>query len=144
MNLDIVSFPALLIADDGWVELLDRRDRLDLWNALGIRKYKNRRVILYDHSGSVWQVESIAPREPLGFTAKLVHRISNSKLPVQIQIQQIVESPLEQVKEILRAAIDADDDILTQNTEPDELKSAVGTATSYDALVGILQGKGAI
>ena len=55
-----------------------------------------------------------------------------------------MDSPIQQVQEALRAAIDADDDILTQDVEADDLKTAVQKATSYKTLVGVLKGKSAI
>ena len=42
---------------------------------------------------------------------------------------------MQRVQEILGAAIDADDNILTQATEADDLKRAVQTATSYETLI---------
>jgi hypothetical protein len=125
MNLDVVSFPALLVAEDGWVQVLVTRDRLDAWTPAEIRRYSKRRGIIYDHCDCAWQVESIAPQNRLSVLAGLAHSVLNSKLPVQIQVQPIPESPMQYVQEILSAAIDADDNILTQATEVDDLKTAV-------------------
>jgi hypothetical protein len=48
------------------------------------------------------------------------------------------------VRKALIAAIDADDDILTQFTAAGDLKDAVQKAQSFESLLGVLQEKRAI
>jgi hypothetical protein len=144
MDLDVVSFPVLVIAEDGWVAYVDSRDQLREWTGAGIRQYNKRRVVLYDDRDCAWQVESIVPLKQLSFLRRLGYTVRNAKLPVRIQVRPITEAPIQAVHEILRAAIDADDDILTQDTEADVLKEAVQKAVSFKALVRVLKIKRAI
>jgi hypothetical protein len=144
MDLEVVSFPVLVIADDGWVQYVDIRDHICEWNLIAIRKYNKRRVVLYDDHDCAWQVQSIVPLKQLSFLKRLAYTLRNARLPVQIQVRPITEAPIQSVQEILRAAIDADDDILTQDTEADVLKEAVQKAVSFKALVAVLRKKRAI
>jgi hypothetical protein len=138
MDLEVVSFPTLVIADDGWVDYVDSRDHFCEWTGTAIRKYNKRRVVLYDDQDCAWQVERIVPLKQLSFLRRLAYALRNAKLPVRIYVRPIAEAPIRVVQEILRAAIDADDDILTLDTEADVLKEAVQKAVSFKALVGVL------
>jgi hypothetical protein len=144
VDLAAVSFPALLVADDDWVQHIENERNLDRMTHVAITTYNKRRVLIHDHRDCVWEVENIALRTQPSFLGRLVHRFFNSQLPVQIEVRQIMDSPFRQVQEALRAAIDADDDILTQDVEADDLKTAVQEATSYKTLVAVLKGKDAI
>jgi hypothetical protein len=46
MDMTTVTFPALVIADDGWVEYLQQMESLSGWTPSAIRKYNRRRVVL--------------------------------------------------------------------------------------------------
>jgi len=72
MDLRAVTFPALIAADDGWVQYLSGAEELSLWTTAAIRKYNSRRVVLYDSNDHAWQVEGIIPAKPVGLFAKLV------------------------------------------------------------------------
>lgn len=144
MELEAVSFPALIIADDGWVDYLDRRNSFADWSYSAVRKYNKRRVLLYDNRDCTWQIESIGPIKQPSLFGKIGRLLLNSKFAVRIEVRPITESPMRLVQETLRAAIDADDDILTQDTEAEELKAAVETATSFKSLVAVLRKKRAI
>jgi hypothetical protein len=93
MNLDEIAFPALIIADDGWVQEISRKNTLDFWRYSPITKYNRRRVIFYDS-----------------------------------------EDP----------AVDADDDILTQFSDGNEIRSALRETLSFKSVVSLLRSKGAI
>ena len=144
MDLAAVSFPALLVADDGWVQHIENERGLAEMTHVAITTYNRRRVLIYDHRDHVWEVENIALQTKRSVLGHLAHRLLNSQLPVQIEVRQVTDSPIQQVQEALRTAIDSDDDILTQNVGADDLKTAVQKATSYKALVGVLKSRGAI
>lgn len=144
MELEAVSFPALVIADDGWVDYLDRRNSFADWSYSAVRKYNKRRVLLYDNCDCTWQIESIRPIKQPSLFDKIGRLVLNSNFAVRIEVRPITECPMRLVQETLRAAIDADDDILTQDTEAEELKAAVETATSFKSLVAVLRTKRAI
>ncbi len=144
MEIDVVSFPALMVAEDGWVSRIDTKNDISAWTRYAIAKYKTRCLLLYDSQNRAWQIESIEPSDFLGMLSRLAWVFFNRKVPVRITIQQITEAPLERVRDLLMTAIDADDDILTQFAEPTDLKRAIQGAGSFETLVQALQDKRAI
>jgi hypothetical protein len=124
MDLDVVSFPALIVAEDGWINHIVSKDDLRNWTGHAIKKYNKRRVVLFDNCDCAWQVESIVPLEERNLIVRLAHALYNPKLAVHIQVRPITGAPMETVREILDVAIDADDDILTQAVDAADLKRA--------------------
>jgi hypothetical protein len=144
IDLDAVAFPALIVADDGWVDYLDTSARLEVWTASAFKKYKNRRLVLLDHNDCAWLVESIVPRARRNAIVRLAHAVINPKLAVQVQVRQLTESAIETIRENLLVAIDADNDVLTQYTEGPALKTAIQNAGSFNAVVQVLRSARAI
>ena len=60
MDLAAVSFPALLVADDGWVQHIENERNLDEMTHVAITTYNKRRVLIHDHRDCVWEVENIS------------------------------------------------------------------------------------
>jgi hypothetical protein len=144
MDLDNVTFPALVVAEDGWVQHLGSKEDLSVWRYSAISKYRKRRVMLYDCQDCAWQIDSIAPRSPGNKVTELVAGFCNWKVPVRITVRPIAEAPFQAARNALVIAIDADDDVLTQFTEAADLKNAVERAQSYESLIGALKDKRAI
>lgn len=142
MNLDNIAFPALVIADDGWVEYLETEQGFSLWRAFAISKYRKRRVLFYDSKNQGWEIENIGVNN--GRLSFFVARLLNSRLSVDITIRSIGESPSQLVRNVLNAAIDADDDILTQFTDKAQLKRSIQKANSFQDFVRSLRAKRAI
>lgn len=138
MDIDAVTFPALIVAEDGWVDYIDNVARLSAWTIAAIKKYNKCRVFLYDQTDRAWRVESIVPRGRQNIFVRLFHAACNSKLAVQMRVQPITENPIGTIQDALLLAIDKDDDILTQDTEPPELKAAIQTANSFKAFAQVL------
>jgi len=144
MDLDAVTFPALVVADDGWVQELGSKESLSTLSHAALRKYSKRHVVLYDSRDRAWQIDSVTPLSPASVVTKLLAAFSNPKVPVRIEVRPITETPLQTTRAALMAAIDADDDILTQFTAAAELKNAIGQAQSFEGLLGILKTNRAI
>jgi hypothetical protein len=144
MDIDAVTFPALVVADDGWVQQLENKEELSTWTHSALSKYSRRHLVLYDSRDRAWQITSIVPLNRGNKVTQLIAGFCNSKIPVRIMVRPIAETPLLAARNALVAAIDADNDILTQFTEAAELKTAVGTAESFESLIGVLKGKRAI
>jgi hypothetical protein len=144
MDLDAVTFPALVVADDGWVQQLENKEELSTWTHSAVSKYSKQHLVLYDSRDRAWQIDSVAPLSRRNKFTQLVAEFCNSKIPVRITVRPIAEIPLRAVRNVLVAAIDADDDILTQFTEAAELKAAVSSAQSFESLIGVLKDKRAI
>ena len=144
MDLDAIAFPALIVADDGWVDYVDAAARLVTWTTSAISKYNKRRVVLCDHRDRAWLVERILPRERRSALVRLALATCNAKIAVQIQVRPITESPVNAVRDYLLVAIDADDDVLTQHTDSQSLKAAVQKAASFEGIVQVLRASRAI
>lgn len=144
MDLGAVTFPALVVADDGWVDQLGSKEEISTMTHAAFKKYSKRRVVLYDSRDHAWEIDSFTPLQREGMIAKLVAAFSNPKVPVRVDVRPITEAPLQATRAALAAAIDADDDILTQFTGAAELKNAIGQAQSFEDLLGILKTKRAI
>lgn len=56
MDLEAVAFPALVVADDGWVEQLGSKEELSTMTHTTLKKYSKRRVVLYDSRDHAWQI----------------------------------------------------------------------------------------
>jgi hypothetical protein len=139
MDLELVTFPALVVADDGWVQQLGSKQELAAWTHTAISKYSRRRVMLYDCQDRAWQIDSIVPLRPGNKVTKLVAGFCNWKVPVRISVRPMAEAPLQAARNALVVAIDADDDVLTQFTGAVDLKNAVGRAHSFESLIGVLK-----
>jgi len=140
MDLRAVAFPALIAANDGWVQYLSSSEELSLWTTSAIRKYNRRRVVLYDSNDHAWLVDGITPVKPVGLYAKLVGR----KVPVSLSLRAVDDAPYQFVRDVINEAIDADDDILTQSVNATELQSSVEKGSSFRTLVHALKSKHAI
>jgi hypothetical protein len=144
MDLDVVAFPALVIADDGWVEQVGRKEDLSVWSRSAIAKYSKRLVLFYDSADRAWRVDNVTPVSSSKISSRLSAIFSRRRVRVQITVRQTEGAPREAVQAILCDAIDADDDILTQFTEADDLKDAIQKTDSFAALLRVLKEKRAI
>ena len=142
VSLRLVSFPALIIADDGWVEYVGGPERLSAWTAYAVVKYRKRQIVLYDSQDKAWRVISILSPES-SILLKLIASFWNPKVPVELIVERS-DDPREAVRQILFTAIDADDDILTQFEDATKLKEATSKANSFKELVATLLSKGSI
>jgi hypothetical protein len=101
-------------------------------------------VIFYDSEDRVWQVESIAADPALDGLRKAIAKLTNRKLQVNITLRRVSEAPLQTIQRALEAAVDADDDILTQFSDGNEIRSALRETLSFKSVVSLLRSKGAI
>ncbi len=140
-----MKFPLLIIASDGWVDYLKKDEDLGAFNYIAIRKYNKLKPYIIDSTESAWQIIQISPKKRLTVLDKLLaYTFHHPLIPVTLQIEQIIEKPMDTIKQALMQAIDADDDILTQWCEADELKEAVRSADSFKSLIANLKKKNAI
>ena len=140
MDLQAVTFPALIIANNGWVQYLSRAEELSLWTTSAINKYNKRRVVLYDSGDRGWEVDSITAVKPPGLYDRLLGR----KIPVSLSLRPVSEAAFQVICEALTQAIDADDEILTQTVSASDLKASVQKASSFRSLVHALKSSHAI
>jgi hypothetical protein len=140
-----MQFPLLIIASDGWVNYFKKDKDLGAFNYIAIKKYNKLKPLIIDSAESVWQIIEISPNKPLNLLDKiLAYTFYHPLIPVIFQVNKITERPMDIIKDALIQAIDADDDILTQWTDADELKKVVKDANSFDSLIANLKKKKAI
>jgi hypothetical protein len=133
LNLVAVAFPALIIADDGWIDLWSEPQQI--FTASAIATYNKRSVVIYDTQNQAWQVEQIVP----GKKMSMIDRILNRKLQVQVKVKPIDSKAFPAIVNALDKAIGADDDILTQDTDANVLRAAVRKADSFKTLIQALR-----
>jgi len=78
--------------------------------------------------------------KPVGLLAKLVGK----KVAVHLSVRPVTEAPFQCICDVIKEAIDRDDDILTQAVSSEELKASVQKASSFRTLVHALKAKRAI
>ena len=143
-KLNAVAFPALIVADDGWVQYVPAESELNEWSNSAVRKYAKQRVVLYDSLNGAWLVASIAPQQRQNVVGAILDALRNRRMRVEVFVRAAPGNPLSSVQEALLTAIDAGDDILTQHVEASELKANVKQAVSFEALVQVLRAAQAI
>ena len=140
-----MQFPLLIVASDGWVDYIKKDKDIGAFNYIAIKKYNKLKPLIIDSTESVWQITEISPNKPLNLLDKiLAYTFYHPLIPVSFQVNKITDRPMDIIKDALTQAIDADDDILTQWTDADELKKAVRDANSFDSLIANLKKKKAI
>ncbi len=145
MRIDALEFPILLIADDGWVEYVKDGAQIAKWTRSAVMKYENRRIIVLEAGDRAWRVVRITTDPPIKKLSRfLAYTIHNPKVPITIEVEPIVLSPIDAAREALDRAIEADDDVLTQQVSAEELRNAVRKAGSFQEVVTALKRAGAI
>ena len=129
----------IFVGEDGWTDTARELPEERATSAHGFHKPWWRGVKLYHRNGYVYEVESAKSEEPLAPMSKLLAAtIYNPTFSVQYAYRSTGFYKLDDLKAALTAAIDKDDDILTQFHEADELREMVAKATSFDDLVEVL------
>jgi hypothetical protein len=140
MDFEELAFPALIVADDGWVQYVGAATSLARWTPSAIRSYNKRRVVAFDKAGKPWLIESIAPRQRRHVLLRLVDPVwSNPRITARILLSAMPGDAVQILQDALLVSIDADDDILTQWEEADELRQQVLAANSFSSVLNVLR-----
>ena len=98
MDLQAVAFPALVVADDGWVQYLSEAEELSVWttvcNQEGQQSTCRFSTTATDRAR---QVDDINPAKPAGLYAKPVRR----KVTVSLSLRPVSESPFQFVCHVI-------------------------------------------
>jgi len=85
-------------------------------------------------------VEKATPEEELPPLSKLMAKtIHNPTFNVNYQYQSTGFYKIDELKQALRAAVEKDDDVLTQFHEAEELVARIDAAKNFDDLVDMLE-----
>lgn len=139
MEVDDLAFPVLIVAADGWVEYAKTALALTVWTAAAVRKYGNSRLLVCDSLERLWMADNIVPSRPRNALLRLSDKIRNPRIAIRITPRQITDDPANTLRNALLAALDEDDDILTQHVGGAELKRHIEGANSFSALVSVLK-----
>ena len=125
-----MKYPVLAIDPSSFVYLL--RSEADVTQIpmfyISIFRKKKDTLEFFDSEGFVWKIESVAPAKPLAFWHRILPSIRN--VDVSITFQAIGPRPVEHMKNILRQAVEADDDILTQHQERKDILGKIADTKS--------------
>jgi len=135
--------PFLVVAPDGWVSFVRDRAALERWNRRAVANYSRIGFLVVDGAGAAWRLASLGWREDQSAGARLLARLLGRPLPSEVLFQP-VDHPLEAAKRALREALAADDDLLTQFTDADEIGREVDVAASVAELIAALKRLGVV
>lgn len=145
INNEDIHYPALLVADDGWVDLIKDDTQLSKWNYIAIRKYNVRNVLFYDSSNNVWQIQEIVPQKPATFFKLLLaHTIYNPTVEVSIRLVEHEKMNSTDIISAIGNAIDNGNGLLTQFAEAGEIKESIRGKTTFKEIVSVLKERGII
>ena len=144
-DLDLIKFPVLVVADDGWLQLCSTASDLSKWNYIGINKYNKRRVLLYDSSDNLWLLKTIIPEKRLTFIRLLLaYTFYNPRLQASLVLQPIYEEKTAAISAAIKHALDKDDDVSTQWSTASEIKKSIENKNTFRDIVSALKRKRAI
>lgn len=98
MDLQAVAFPALVAADDGWVQYLSEAEEL-LWTTVCNQEVQQA-TCRFSTTATIEltrQVDGINPAKPAGLYAKLVRR----KVTVSLSRRPVSEAPFQFVCDVI-------------------------------------------
>ena len=129
----------IFVGDNGWTDMARELPEQRMTSAHGLHKPWWQGVKIYHRNGYVYEVESATSEEPLAPMSKLLAAtIYNPTFNVQYAYRSTGFYKLDDLKQALHAAIDKDDDVLTQFHEAGELREMVTKAASFDDFVEVL------
>ncbi|MTW11088.1 hypothetical protein GM658_10785 [Pseudoduganella eburnea] len=121
MMVTDLPFPIVIVAPDGWAELIENGNDANSWNSIAIRKYSGIGFIVADASGSVWDLVSLTPiRKPTLFDR---FRLQPRPIVTDVLLKGTIGHPLAIFCERLRDALSADSDCMTHIWTPPRLQT---------------------
>ena len=98
MDLQAVAFPAVVAADDGWVQYLSEAEELSVWTTVCNQEVQQTTTCRFsDSNDRARQVDGINPAKPAGLYAKLVRR----KVTVSLSLRPVSEAPFQFVCDVI-------------------------------------------
>jgi hypothetical protein len=128
------AYPIILIDNStGYLDFVDKDDRLTNSNALGLIKGVQKKFKAYDKIGQLWKVDKVDSTFNVnGLTKFLAYTVYNPKVKVTIGWSKITDYKLEDLKKEINKQVDRDDDIITQFEEADVIKRQIENCGSFD------------
>ena len=135
----MVETSVIFVGDNGWTDMAADLPETRMTSAHGFHKPWWKGVKLYHRNGYVYEVETAKPEEELPPLSKvLAATLHNPTIKVLYEYRSNGFYQLIDLKKAIDQAIDADDDVLTQFHEAEELHAMVAKANSFDDVVEVL------
>lgn len=137
-TLEDLPLPLLVVAPDGWLIRAHDLSYLTRWNRRSIAKYNRIGFVALDGSGELWRLQSLAWRRSATGSQRVFANLLGLALPAQAQVERVEEPPFPTLQQALLTALKADDDVITQFAEAEEIECAILSATDTTALIAAL------
>ena len=130
----------IFVGEDGWTDMAHELPEQRATSAYGFHKPWWKGVKLYHRNGYCYEVETATPEGDLPPPSKLLAAtIHNPTFNVEYEYRSTGFYQLDDLKEALHAAVERDDDVLTQFHDADDLTSRIAAARTFDDLVQVLE-----
>jgi hypothetical protein len=130
----------ILIGDDGWTDIEPSLLAERTTSAWGFHRRWWNGVSFFSRDGNRYEVVSAQPVQALPPLSKLLAAtIYNPRLTVRYEYRSLGPYELTELRRTLHAAVECDDDVLTQFHEADELKRRIDGAASFDDVAEVLR-----
>ena len=135
----MVETSVIFVGDNGWTDMAADLPAERKTSAYGFHNQWWKGIRIFHRNGYVFEVEKATPETELPPMSKvLAATIYNPEFNVAYEYQSTGFYQLADLKKAIDQAIDADDDVLTQFHEADELHEMVAKANSFDDVVEVL------
>ncbi len=129
----------IALGPNAWVEAYPSLPSSDTTTTLGFQREWWRGVRFFNQDGLVYEVASATTSSPPGTLARLLAAtVHNPSIEVSYTYRSTGPYALDDLKAGLQAAIDADDDILTQWHDASDLTALLGKATTFEQVAAVL------
>src|SRR5271170_3590382 len=125
-----MKFPVLAIDPKGFTELfrIDAETRRISVAFIGIYRKLKETLEFFDSDGALWKLTSVDAVKPGPLWSRILHPMRETDVVMQFQL--LGPCPLARMKETFRKAVDADDDILTQHEETEDILAKLAQTKS--------------
>lgn len=130
----------ILIGEDGWTSIEPSLLSERITSAWGFHKRWWSGVSVFGRDGNRYEVASAVPAQALPpFSKLLAATFYNPRFIVRNEYRSLGRYELRELQQALHAAIDQDDDVLTQFHEAEDLKRRLDAAGSFDDVAEVLR-----
>jgi hypothetical protein len=130
----------LAIGRRGWVEGYPALPLALEVTALGYHRAWWHASTFFHADGYRYAVSAAVPARPLGaWSRMLAATVYNPRVRVQFEYERARRYTLDDLKAAFGAALEADDDVLTQFHEPEELRGKLAAAASFAEVTAVLE-----
>ena len=134
------SIAVLAIGRRGWVEGYPTLPQVLDATVLGYHRAWWRASTFFHADGYRYAVSAAIPARPLGALSRmLAATVYNPRVQVQFEYERLERYVLDDLKAAFGAAVAADDDVLTQFHEPQELRDKLAAAASFADVAAVLE-----